>query len=214
MCDKRGWSVQSFYTGAKRYVWFEPDYWMSFKQGFFSPNIVTIQYLKEVNRNLYPGFKNMFCAGAGYAIEGKHALTYSGFGSYLGKIPFFGSMAITRVDNELKSQLVYQMGGMASAIATKYFAMNCLGSLTRVALQTRNPVACACALGSIRYTNYLNTLGGVVNMVNQYSLIREQILVKSFVESCESVGKKELEKMFDDFCTGAVEGLAKEPPGY
>lgn len=214
MCDKNGWPTKDIYTGIKRYIWFTPDYWMSSKQGFLSPNIVTIQYIRDINRDLYPGFKSMFFAGAGYALEGKKSLTHSGFGNYLSKIPFIGSMAITRMDSEIKSQLVYQMGGMSSAIAAKYFAMSCLGSLTRVVLQSRNPALCISALTIIKYTNYANTAGGIINMTNQYNLIREQMLVKSFIKSCESVGKIELEKMLDDFCNGAVEGLTKEPPDY
>ncbi|MHB9800664.1 hypothetical protein ACYCAX_22975 [Pseudomonas sp. MT3] len=209
MCDNKGWSIQSINSNVKRYFWFTPDYWASFKNGFLAPKIITIQHLQEINKNIYPGFKNMFCAGIGYALGGQNALTYSGFGWYVSKVPYLGQTTINRMDNEIKSQIVYQLGGMASAVAIKYMAMNHLGTLTRAALQFRHPAACATALAAIKFTNYLNTAGGTVAVINQYNLIREQKLVKSCIKSCESYGQGELEKILEN----AIEGLSKPAPG-
>lgn len=199
MCEKKGWSISQIHSNLKRYFWFTPDYWDSFKKGLVAPNPVTIHCLMELNKKTLPGFLNMFNAGVGYAAGGKTALTYSGAGYYLSRIPLIGPVAINRIDSEVKSGVAVHMGGMASSVLLKYAAMQMLGSLVRTALQSRNPVACASVVAGITYTNYANTAGGVVHMANQYNLIREQILVKSFVKSCEDVGQGEMRKMLQSF---------------
>lgn len=199
MCEKEGWSISQIHSNVKRIFWFTPDYWASFKQGFASPNIVTIQYLMELNKKTLPGFANMFNAGVGYAVGGKSAFTQSGAGFFLAGIPLLGPVAINRIDSEVKSGVAVQMGGMASAVLLKYVAMQSLGSLVRTALQSRHPVACASIVTGLAYTNYANTVGGVVHMANQYNLNREQSIVKSFVKSCEDVGQGEMMKMLQSF---------------
>ncbi|QYD72985.1 hypothetical protein KZJ38_25240 [Paraburkholderia edwinii] len=199
MCEKKGWSIPQIHSNAKRYFWFTPDYWASFKQGFVSPNIVTIQYLLELNKKTFPGFMNMFNAGVGYAVGGKSALTHSGVGYYLSRIPLVGPVAITRMDSEIKSGVAVQMGGMASAVLLKYVAMQSLGTLVRTALQSRFPGPCVSIVKALAYTNYANTLGGLVHMANHFNLIREQSIVKSFVKSCEDIGQGEMIKMLQSF---------------
>jgi hypothetical protein len=209
MCDKNGWSIQSIHSNVKRHLWFTPNYWESFKHGFSSPNLVTIQHLREINTNLYPGFKNMFCAGVGYTLGGKDALTYSGLGWYLSKVPLIGPMTINRGNNELKSSVAYQLGGVTSSVIVKYLAMNYLGVLTRAALQSKHPAACATIVSAVTVTNYLNTAGGAVNVVNEYNSIREQRIVKGFVKSCESYGKVELDRILEN----AAAGFSEAAPG-
>jgi hypothetical protein len=195
VCEKKGWSISQMHSNVKRYVWFTPDYWASFKAGFISPNIVTIQYLMELNKTTLPGFANMFSAGVGYALGGKSALTNSGVGYYVSFIPLIGPTAINRIDSEFKSKVVMQMGGMASAVLWKYVAMQSLGTLVRATLQARCPAPCAAIVKALAFTNFANTAGGIVHMVSQYNLIREQSLVKSFLKSCEGVGQGELKKI-------------------
>jgi hypothetical protein len=209
MCNEKGWSVSSIHTNIKRYVWFTPDLWGSYKQGFMNPNIITIQGLKHLNSEFFPGFRNMFYAGVGYATHGKSSLVQQGWGNYLSKVPLIGSTAVNRMGNEANSQVFYTLGGMSSAIATKFIAMSFLGTLTRITLQSRSPQACAIILPTLKVINYLNTAGGIVDITHQYSAIREQRMVKSLIKSCESVGKEELEKML----INAANGLTKQGPG-
>ena len=199
MFENDGWSLSNTMSQGKRIFWFEPDYWANFKSGFLSPNIVTIHHLKDLNQNVYPGFKNLFFAGVGYAVGGKYALSSSGIGWYVAKIPIVGNMALTRIDNEVKSKTAYQIGGMASSVLAKFTVMHCLGTLTRAVLSTRNPVACAAVVATIKAANGLNTAGGLAHVANAYNSIREQSLLKSFVQSAESVGKAELNTILTNY---------------
>jgi hypothetical protein len=213
MNNSKGFSFKPTVDMAKRLFWFTPDYAASFKEGFFQPTVVTVQGLKHFNQGLLGGFKNLFYGGVGYAIGGKKALSHEGPGKYVAMVPFFGDVALTRVESEVNTQAVTKLGGMTSAVFLKYIVMKSVGTLTRVVLHQKNPTLCKAALAGWAGLNFVNTVGGLFQVQHEYGVVREKLLLKQVLESCESYGKEQVDSALNQFVDNVVTGMSKQAPG-